>query len=169
MVVYLVAALAAGFYLFHVPVQGAAELWLGPGARLRLALGLFGRTGLWTWELPLSPALFSKGRGLKGKLPIKPLRYLARRGRVLHLQLALSAGDAFATALACGLLSALLPPLAGRPPRVVPQFGAPQWRLRALCIAGASLGHIMVAALWCAASMTAGRLRAWINGPSKAS
>lgn len=168
MVVYFAAALTAGFYLFHLPVRGAAEIWLGPGSRLRLGVGAFGRAGIWTLERPLSLANLSKGRGLKGKLPVKALKYLGRRTRIARLQVALSAGDACATALVCAVLAALLPPLVRRT-RIAPVFDAPDWNLHALCIADALLGHIMVAALWCAASMTAGRLWAWINGRLKAS
>lgn len=168
MLVYFVAAVAAGIYLCNVPVRAAVEIRLGQGSRVHLGVGVFGRARIWTLDRPLTLNRLLKKRRTGGKVPPKMLKYLKRHTKISRLQVRVSAGDACYTALLCGALQAILVPLTRRA-RVTPAFNAQDAHARALCIADAPLGHIMAAALWFAASKTVWRVRAWIKGRLKAS
>lgn len=168
MLVYFVAAVAAGFYLFNVPVRAAVEVRLGQGSHVHLGVGVFGHARIWTLNRPLALSRLLKKRKPGGKVPLGALKYLKRHATIARLTVRVSAGDACYTALVCGALQAILLPFSRRA-RVTPAFNAQNAHARALCIADAPLGHIMAAALWCAASITVWRVRAWIKGRLKAS
>ncbi len=167
MIVYLVAALVAAFYLGAVPLNVAVEIMPGEEGKPRMFFGIFGRVRTWTRLIDLRMPDFSRPRKkMPGEL-IRAARYLLKRTRVDVLRARLSAGDACRTALLTGFVQAALF-LISRRARIVPVFSSPKAELGALCIVTIHLGHIILAALYGAWIWIGWRISTWTKGRLKA-
>ena len=120
--------------------------------------------------------LFRKNKGPASESLTRALRFLARRFRPerLQVELRVRASDARSTVLlatlaeeALAILTAVRPALPLRR-RVTCAFAGPG-AARLMGIFSARAGHIMLAALFFGREYCIGRLRAWINTPSKTS
>lgn len=162
MIVYLVAALVAAFYLCAVPVRLGVEVRAGQEGRPLIWLGVFYRARLWVKPVPLHlPHPEDKKKQKRGPPPrdmLKAARFLYRRLTIDRLEARVALDDACKTALLAGLLQAALS-LVSPHARVRPAFDAPRAQLAALCIATVRLGHIILAALLAARIWITWRLK----------
>lgn len=169
MLVYLAFALAALFYLAHVPVCAALRIRAAlddPGL-VRMGLGVFGRASLWQWEKALLPLNKKKKSRFSFRPGKKALKYLLDHAGYLGVRAAVGLGSPFFTALACAGLRAALAPL-GRPLLLYPDFSSPLPRVQALCIVRIPLGHIILACLIICKELLAKGVESWRKNPLKA-
>ncbi|MBR3504786.1 MAG: hypothetical protein IKO07_11195 [Clostridia bacterium] len=161
------AALRVGLAIGAFRRQGSLALTRAEG---KLALRLSSSNGE-----RLIPLGRSKDRSAASAVG-KAMRFLLRRTRAerLEARLIVNAGDAQSTVLLAALIGAALSSLrAARPGlplrgRVRCAFSEPG-EARLMGIFSLRAGHIMLAALLFCREYCFGRLRAWINTPSKTS
>ena len=183
----ILCALAA---LMGLPVRAGFLKAPGAGLRVGLSAGPVGRQ----WRVSLVRAegkaqllLSSAGGerliplGRRKKSPVaaplkRALLFLSRRARAerLEARLLVSAGDARDTVLLAALIGAALQALQAAKPKLPLKgqvrcaFSGPG-EARLMGIFSVRAGHIMLAALLFGREYCFGRLRAWINTPSKTS
>lgn len=168
MLVYIVAAGEALFYLASVPLCAAFYLSLGDGLRFGSGLGAFERR--FALRRARRNGGAGKGRG-GGRLAWRVLGRL--RGMGVSLRGSLGLGDAAATALACGALRALGAAMAARAARVeidvAPLFDAAEPRLELQGMIRARSGQIIAAAARSGIDELNRRIAKWTDTRLKAS
>ena len=162
MIVYLVAALVAAFYLCAVPVRLGIEVRAGQEGRPLLWLGVFYRARLWVkpvqLRLPHPERKQNPKKGPPMRDMLKAARFLYRHLTIDRLDARVALDDACKTALCSGLLQVAFKLVSPRA-RVHPAFDAPRAQLAALCIVTVRLGHIILAALLAARIWITWRLK----------
>lgn len=175
MIVPLVTAAVAAFYLSAVPIRLAFSLRTGPDGGFGFGLAPF-------------EARFARRRALKKNIKPPgnfslPSKEALQAGQValkhLHLESirlegVFGSGDAALTALVCGGADALGHTLRASTGRSVhlhlqPDFAAEKMHAELLGMISLRAGHIMLAALLGAFEYATGRFHQWTSTPSKAS
>lgn len=169
MIVYAVAAAQALFYLGATPLFVALRLRAGDGPRFGVGVGAFERR--YALKKASQPRAPKERRGAKS--PAKWVWRLARRARIEQLTLRgrLCLGDAAATALACGALTALAGGL-GRAKQtridIAPDFDSAAPRVELQGTLRVRAGQLVVAAAKCGIDEIDRRIAQWTDR-SKAS
>lgn len=172
MIVGIVAAAEAVFYLLAVPVHLALCLGGAEGLRFGAGVSAFER------RAARRRAMENLGKRRAGRQSSPGVRRAWAFARSLRLERvslrgSVCLGDAAATAMACGVLNALACGLRGRAARleadVRPDFSSPDVRVELSGMVSARAGQIMLAAAKTAYHDIKGRIHPWTSIRSKAS